>query len=291
MRIWTETTWMERPLSIYRLGPAVVLGGTIITNQARHWICGNKASFFDVLRGIEHKPEIVLANTTQGLGFFGHWLGDDCASFQAFQDHPELRSMRRPGWSDMAFYEQAFQQNWNEHEVMHTDNLILLRGLGFGNRKTERYRTLRRLLRERVPDRPASGRIVFIRRGASAKKREITNWDELSRRLEDHGIDILTPEGDTEAFVRSILDASLIITVEGSQACHAIYAVRDGGGLLVLQPPFQFYTAAQEWMRSLDLHCGMVIGHLDDDGFSVDPDEVLRMAERLLALSENRKAV
>lgn len=44
-------------------------------------------------------------------------------------------------------------------------------------------------------------------------------------------------------------------------------------------------------MRSLELHCGMVIGRNEQDGFSIDPDEVLSMVDRLLALKENREAV
>jgi hypothetical protein len=291
MRLWTDTRWTEAPMSIYRLGPAVVLGGTVITPQARHRLRDDHVGFRRALKGSVRQPEIVLANSLQGLKFFGHWLGDDCTAFEAFRDHPALWSVRRHAWSDMAYYEGAFRQDWQEQDVMQTDNLILLRDLGFGRRKTERYRTLRGRLREHVRDRQASGKIVFIRRGASAKKREIINWDELRQRLEDRGISIVTPEGDTASFVQNILDASLVITVEGSQACHAIYALREGGGLLVLQPPFQLHTAAQEWMRSLELHCGMVIGRTEQDGFSIDPDEVLSTVDRLLALTENREAV
>ncbi|MFC3166518.1 hypothetical protein [Paracoccus fontiphilus] len=89
---------------------------------------------------------------------------------------------------------------------------------------------------------------------------------------------------------RQILDASVIISVEGSQACHAIYALREGGALLVLQPPDQLYSAAQEWMRTLDMNCGMVIGTAAEGGFTINPDEVLQMVDRLLARTENREA-
>lgn len=291
MGLWTDTVWTEAPLSIYRLGPAVVLGGTVITSQARYWLRDYQVGLLRTLKTCVREPEIVLVNSLQGLKFFGHWLGDDCTAFEAFRDHAALRSVRRPAWSDIAFYEDAFCQSWQEQDIMQTENLIMLRDLGFSRRKAERYRTLRRRLRERVCERPAAGKIVFIRRGESAAKREITNWDELRQKLEDRGISIVTPEINTEHFVQSILDASLIITVEGSQACHAIYALKDGGGLLILQPPFQLHTAAQEWMRSLDLHCGMVIGRAEKDGFTIVPDEVLAMADRLLARSENREAV
>ena len=211
MRLWTDTRWTEAPMSIYRLGPAVVLGGTVITPQARHRLRDDHVGFRRALKGSVRQPEIVLANSLQGLKFFGHWLGDDCTAFEAFRDHPALWSVRRHAWSDMAYYEGAFRQDWQEQDVMQTDNLILLRDLGFGRRKTERYRTLRGRLREHVRDRQASGKIVFIRRGASAKKREITNWDELRQRLEDRGISIVTPEGDTASFVQNILDASLVM--------------------------------------------------------------------------------
>lgn len=284
MTLWTQTRWTEAPLHIFRLGPACILRGTVITRKAMHWMDVPRPMLNDLLVDVPSTPESVVLNSQQGLRFFGHWLGDDCSSYEAFPDHPGLISMKRPKWGDVAFYEKAFDQHWQDQNVIVSENLILLNSLGFSRRKGDRYRTLRHRLRKAIGPTGEPGKIVYIRRGPSAKMRTwIANDDDVATALEARGITVVTPEGDTAAFVRTILDAAIVITMEGSQARHSIYGLCDGGGLLILQPPDQAYGAAQEWMRVLDLHCGMVIGMPADEGFTVNPDEVLSMTDRLLA--------
>ena len=102
---------------------------------------------------------------------------------------------------------------------------------------------------------------------------------------------IVTAEGQSRDFINSMLDASIIITIEGSQDRHALYALRDGGGMVTLAPPDRFYIATHEWARNLDMHSGIVIGTVAEGGFTIDPDEVLQMVDRLLGRTENREAV
>ncbi|WP_207102712.1 glycosyltransferase family 61 protein [Paracoccus shandongensis] len=289
--VWTQTKWIETPISVFRLGPATIIGGVVATKTALHWMDWPQPKFREAFDQSPVSDETVIANSLQGLRFFGHWLGDDCTAYEEFRDHPDLRSMRRPKWNDLPFFEQAFDQHWQEDAIIRSNNLVLLRALGFDRRKAQHYRSLRKKLRKTVPEQGQSAKIVYIRRGASAKPRAIvTNEEMLIECFSKQGVEVVTPEGNAKTFAEKILDASIIISVEGSQACHAIYALREGGALLVLQPPDQVYSAAQEWMRTLDLHSGMVIGKAVEGGFTIDPDEVLQMVDRLLALTENREA-
>lgn len=230
MKVWTEKRWVESPLEIYELGPASIVGGVVATPSALHWFSPHQPRIADSLGVAPKTKETVVASSQQEMKFFGHWLGDDCAAYEAYRDHPHIRSMHRPKWADLPFFESAFAQDWKEHAVLQSDNLILLRSLGFDRRKAARYRILRERLRNAAAGDRRPNNIVFIRRGLTAKPRAIIrNEAELVRRLEEHGIEIATPEENTAAFMQKILDASLIISVEGSQACHAIYALRDGG--------------------------------------------------------------
>ncbi len=104
-------------------------------------------------------------------------------------------------------------------------------------------------------------------------------------------MEIITPESGRDEEIARIVDAALIISVEGSQATHSLFALREGGALLVLQPPDRFYAAPQEWMRSLDMHCGIVIGNARAEGFDIDADEVMYMADRLMALADRRSEI
>ncbi|WP_374302260.1 glycosyltransferase 61 family protein [Paracoccus sp. (in: a-proteobacteria)] len=284
-----ETRYMENPLSIYRLGEATILGGIIVTKSNRIFHSETvTASLKDAIASAPVTAEAVVPNSTQGLFYFGHWLGDDVSAFEAFRDDPGLVSLPLPPWPDTELYRKLFDQNWRQQRVVRTRSLTMLRDLGFSQRKAERYRGLRSRLRNRLKG--AGPEIVYLRRGPSGTARQIVNATELERRLAEAGIAILTPEQDGEHVVARALDAKLVISVEGSQACHAIYALRDAGSLLVLQPPDRFYAAPHEWMRTLDMNCGMVIGTAAEGGFSIDPDEVLQMVDRLLDRTENREA-
>lgn len=287
VKVLRQTEYTETPMQITRLGPATALGGIIITDDAtRHMLSYAPPQLRQALNAPTVIPEAVIPNSMQGLAYFGHWLGDDVSAYEAWRDHPGLTSLPLPSWRDTASYKALFDQNWNQMPVIRADSLILLRDMGFGHAKAARYRTLRARLRQRLgaAGDTTGGEVVFIRRGASGQQREIANWSALEQRLHAAGVRIVTPEGDTQALVAALLDASVIISVEGSQACHAIHTLKDGGALLVLQPPDRFYAAAQEWMRCLDMHCGMVIGHHAEDGFNIDPDEVMAMTDRLLNL-------
>lgn len=289
--IMNATSYVEAPLTTYDLGEATVIGGTIFTRTGRfrlsHLV---ECRLRDTLSAVPVQDEIILVNSMQGLRYFGHWLSDDVSAFEAYRGDPRVRSLPLPAWGDVAPYLDLFGQDWNQQMVMRTRSLRIARDLGFSARKADRYRSLRQRLRARMGTAGGTGKVVFLKRGPSGARREIVNTAELEQRLADAGVAIIQAEGGKD-FIHALLDATVIIAVEGSQACHAIYTLRNAGSLLVLEPPDRFYAAPHEWMRILDLNCGVVVGTVAEGGFVIDPDEVLAMVDRLLARSENREAV
>ncbi|MBK4214765.1 glycosyltransferase family 61 protein [Paracoccus caeni] len=281
--------YVERPLSTCDLGPATVVGGIIFTpdNRILH------SSFLHPgLRDITATPpevseRTVLINSMQGIRYFGHWLSDDVAAHEAFRGDSDLRALPLPGWSDARIYSRLFEQDWQGHMVIRSKALTLVRDLGFSLDKARRYRALRQRMRDNLGQPDERGKVVFLKRGPSGDPREIVNAAELETQLSAAGVMIVTAEGESEHFLRSMLDASVIITIEGSQDRHAIYALQDGGGMLTIAPPDRFYIASHEWARNLDMHSGIVIGTVAEGGFTVDPNEILSMVDQLLARVEN----
>ncbi|MDO5632874.1 MAG: glycosyltransferase family 61 protein [Paracoccus sp. (in: a-proteobacteria)] len=282
----TATAFLEVSADVFELGPATVAGGMIFSQHGRYFIGPKHPSFGQIRAAEQIDGPVVLANSTQGLKYFGHWLADDTPVFEQYRDHPGLLSLPRPTWTDAAAYEQLFDHNWHEVAAFSTPSLTVVRELGFNLSKAERLTRLRDRIRSKIaPAQP--GRIVFIRRGGSGESRDIVNWPELEPVLQQAGITILNPEGDTGEFVRQLLDASLIISVEGSQMCHAVYGIRQGGAILVLQPPDRFYNPHHEWARLMDIAYGFVVGQTAEGGFTIDADELLSMADRLLTTTGN----
>lgn len=279
--------YVEAPLERYHLGAATAIGGVLFTREAR--ILHSKfvnASLRDTFAHTEVQEDVILASSMQGLRYFGHWLSDDVSAFEAYRHHPGLMSLPLPAWSDAVEYRKLFEQSWRQNMIIRSRSMTVLRDLGFSRRKAARYHELRARLRKNFGASDNSGQVVFLKRGPSGDPREIVNSKELEQRLSRAGVRIVTPEGDFGAFLRAILDASVIITIEGSQDRHAIYSLRDGGGMLTLLPPDRFYVATHEFVRCLDMHSGMVIGTSAEGGFTINPDEVLEMTDRLLSRIE-----
>ncbi|MDO5613177.1 MAG: glycosyltransferase family 61 protein [Paracoccus sp. (in: a-proteobacteria)] len=282
----TATAFLEVPADVFELGPATVAGGMVFSQHGHYAISPQRPGFSQIRNAEPIDSPVVLANSAQGLKFFGHWVADDTTVFEHYRDHPGLLSLPRPVWKDAAAYEQLFDHDWHEVAAFSTPSLTLVRELGFNLSKAERFTRLRDRMRGKIaPVQP--GRIVFIRRGGSGANRDIVNWPELEPVLEQAGITILTPEDDTGEFIRQLLDASLIISVEGSQMCHAQYGIRPGGAVLVLQPPDRFYNPHHEWTRLMDIAYGFVVGRTAEGGFTIDADELLSMADRLLTMTGN----
>lgn len=279
------TEFVERPVSVARLPEATVMGGEIFSRGKPHFMVKRPKSW-RAHGGIEeiHTP-VTLANSEQGLKYFGHWLRDDCAVYPSLAEDfgGTILSMERPSWSDAVIYEQAFGQTWDDRSAFWTPELTLVRELGFNLRKQARIRELRAQLRKaHKPIEPGS--VIYLARGPSSASRDIVNDDDLRQALSARGVKVMVPEGDGTALVETLLDARVIITIEGSQAAHGTYTLADKGALLVLQPPTRFYNPHVEWTRLLDMDYGIVIGREKAEGFHIDPKEVLTMVDRLLAL-------
>ncbi|MDB6182111.1 glycosyltransferase 61 family protein [Paracoccus fistulariae] len=292
-KVMTADHYIENPLETLELTDAIVIGGVIFADGKA--LIHSKfvhPGLGDVVKSTPVMDDTVLINSMPGLRYFGHWLGDDTTAFEAYRQHPGLVSLPLPSWDNVPVYAGLFDHNWDQRMVLRSRKLTLVRDLGFSLDKADRYRTLRDRLRQNFGSLPENrSKVVFLRRGPSGDPRQIVNSSELERRLDAAGVQIVTAEGDTHQLIADMLDATIIISIEGSQDRHASYNLRDGGGMLSLLPPDRFYVSTHEWVRNLELNSGIVIGHAAEGGITIDPDEVLAMIDKLLARIETLDAV
>jgi hypothetical protein len=274
------TSWQETPTQRCELRDVLVLGGRILTRKANHY-AGPKSAHSALRAPVRSYTDVTVPNTVQGLMYFGHWLRDDCAAYELGRDMGrEIISLRRPSWSDCAAYEALFDQTWPEHDALAADSMLLIRDIGFN---LDKRRRLERLRARVQASGSADAGWVYLKRGPGGKARGIANESELVARLAAEGVRIVEPEQGGRALIESGLGAELIITVEGSQAAHALYLLRPGGSLLIIQPPDRFYNPHVEWTRMIGMRYGLVVGRMAEGGMTVPPDEILEMAERLTA--------
>lgn len=277
-----------RGLTEHVLEDVIIAGGQILAPGARYFL-GSGSPLRALQAPLRRFDTATLVNSQQGLKYFGHWLRDDCAAFEALREEPNLISMRRPDWPDGHVYEAAFGQAWDEVEFAHVGRLSVHRELGFNPDKARRIGRLRQKLRAAHSPRNA-GRIVYIGRGAGGEARDMSNRKEMETAFDAAGIRIVRPEAGSGELIENILDADMIITVEGSQAAHGVYTLADGGALLILQPPERFYNPHHEWTQLLGMRYGITIGEKDEISYRIYPDDVFRMIDRLLAAPRHSDA-
>ena len=223
---------------------------------------------------------VVITNSRPGLRYFGHWLRDDCAARE--MDLPgdaTLLSLTRPDWADSRYYETVFDQSWIDTKAFFARKLTVLTDIGFSPDKRKRLQKLRARLRQNAPANDRPGRIVYIRRGPGSVPRTMENEDALVAALSAAGVGVVDAESGGDAISREILDAKIIISIEGSQLSHATYNLAEGGAILVLQPPDRFYNPHHDWSRLLGMRYAIVVGRISEKSYTVDPDEVLRMLD------------
>jgi hypothetical protein len=269
-----------RPTIEYIINNAFAAGNRIYCNGERKLFSLATESF--EFSEFESVDEAALSSSFIGAHFFGDWLLHDCATMLLCEERFDFRFfMNMPVWPDRAVYERGFDFRFDGRSTLFCRKLVLFDDIYQNRAKIARLRALRTRIRNHYDGRPEGSGLFYIVRRASARDRTITNQDAVIAALEPLGFQTIRTEDDPDV-ARRLLDAQLIVSVEGSHLGHALYALRDGGGIVVIQPPERFDTAHFDWARQMDVAYGFTVGIANENGFAVDIDELLRIIDLVL---------
>lgn len=224
----------------------------------------------------EEYDQAAVRSSFIGCHFFGHWLRDDCATNLLASEYGTPISMPMPPWPDRAGYLALFGQRYLVHRRAHVRRLILFDDITQNAHKAARFRQLRAIV-ARGREAPATGRIVYLMRGSGGKQRSLVNEAEIADALARRGV--LTLQAETlgvPELISSLFGARMVISVEGSQLSHALFTLRDRGGVLAIQPPDRFFNSHMDWARALNMRYGVVIGEPRETGFHLPVSDLLR---------------
>lgn len=271
-----------------RIGPTLrmafsdvfIANGTIF-KSGRRWAFNDQAPITDRRGRLTEFDFVVCRSSFLGCHFFGHWLRDDCATHILASDFGIPMSMPAPAWPDRTSYLSFFGQCEVDLQNAVIRKLVVFDDVSQNEQKAIRLRLLRKELRTAVAGSPND--VVYLKRGAGGGARKLANEEELLDFFDAMRIKIVEPEAiETHQLVKDLIDAKLIISIEGSQISHALYCLRDKGALLVLQPPDRFFNPHMDWARALEMRYGSLVGHHADSGFRIDPDDLLRGIDMML---------
>lgn len=274
IRILRGGNRLVKGTTLYRFTNSLIAGSRVISNL------GYEEFSWPSKRWSFQSPSHIAVGTLKssylGCRFFGHWLRDDCATSRLNSIGHQI-NIPAPAWGDKESYLKFFEIHMeNSSNDLFVDDLYYYDDVHQNEHKRDRFIQLRQLLRKKI-HRTGNQDVVYIRRGATAKARPFVNEDAVIEALAARGVKIVCAEDqDTGNFIASILDASLVISVEGSQISHALYTLKSGGSVIAIQPPDRLFVSHYEWASIMDVGFGVIVGTPQLGGFSVAPEDVLR---------------
>jgi hypothetical protein len=178
----------------------------------------------------------ALFETWPGNRWFGNWLADDCVAYPLAEKFGRPVTTQPPGSSHAGEYERELGMEPVRLADTWCDELILFDDSSHNESKRQRASDLRRrLVRHEPPRHPG----VFLLRGGSGDRRQLTNEPEIAERLAvTRGFRVLDPMTASLAqIIEACAGAEVIAGIEGSHLVHGLMLMPEGATALVIQPP------------------------------------------------------
>jgi hypothetical protein len=277
LRIATATRATHLPTIAYHIKNATLVGGSIYSGTLRHWIRGKKPR----ANPARHLQTAAVASTPQGTRWFGHWLMDDCLTYEIARGYKNVVCVHNFFSDQQRMYQTYFDQDWTETESATIDHLIIFDDLGQNSYKRQRHAKLSKAVQQRFRAPKTSN--VYLRRGQSGTSRPIANEDEIIENLLKHGFILADIENDDlESVLAKLCNADLVVSVEGSHVSHCCYSLQEKAKLLLLQPSDRFCMIHSGWMGCIGARLGFVVGEQTEDGYLFPLVDILKTADLLM---------
>jgi len=277
----TSTTVTHAPTIAYHIKDATLFDGTIYVDRFKQPISATSLFRFD--SGEPRQIEAcALASSFLGTKYFGHWMTDDCTRYLLAERFGTTLCTRMPAYPHLHHYQRYFNQTWVPTDRAHIDHLIVFQDFSQNSFKRERYKILRNRIKAYFPEK-FGNTLIYLRRGNTGAPRTIQNEPQIMDALTKLGFVIVDIEFDSlEHIIGTLLNARLVVSIEGSHVAHCAYTVPESSGLLILQPSDSFSAVHRDWSESLGIRFGFVVGDVGDKGYQFPVPEILRTIELLM---------
>jgi len=282
----TSTSVTYAPTIAYHVRDAVLIDGRIYAGQFKQPIA-DSSLFVSSSRAPRNIKACALASSYLGTKFFGHWLADDCTRYLLAKTFGTPFCVRMPPYPHLQQYESCFDQDWTPTDRAYIDHAVVFQDFSQNSLKQERYRDLRERIKTHFHP-SGRGTHVYLQRGKTGALRTIQNEQEIIDALSRQGFVVLDVGTDSLShIIQTLLNAKLVVSLEGSHVAHCIYTIPEDSGLLILQPPNQFSAVHREWSECLGIRFGFVVGSIERDGYHFSPADILRSIDLILNKMSN----
>ena len=230
--------------------------------------------------GVAHQVEsMLLCSTPSGSRYFGDWLvADNCRELLAremniepLKIRPHTQYIHLPELNKIL----GLRETYNEGTIF-IKNLYVTNDQGYNANKRARCNELRSNLRKNIVNDGKHNQMIYIGRGSSySSGRGLINEAEVIEYLSSIGFLIIDPtQTSAIEILEKTINCSVVVGIEGSQLAYGFLALKEGGLMLTLQPPYHFQSAFRPRCDAVGVRWGFVVGVEQTGGFDIDVKDV-----------------
>lgn len=268
------------PTTAYRIENAFLADGTLYFDGG-YDIASSRKKRAIVLGTVSHLHDAQLCTYAPANIYFGHWLRDALA-MELLAEQRGLPALSYAGhvWKHERGYRELTNLRGFPVSQCTVDNLWVIDDRGLNSSWVRRFQELRSRIRANTTPlitRYSAGGAVYLTRGKSGDGRQFVNEEEIGNLLAREGFQIIEPERCSANELAFVLSRSqLVLTIEGSALNHAQMAMKQGSGILTIQPPNRFNAFHKLLTDFSRIRFGYVVGDAQHQGYSVNPDRLMR---------------
>jgi hypothetical protein len=280
--IMTKMRGTNGPTFAYHIRDATLFDGSIYSDNLRYFVA-EPQRFNRRSSEVESFDSCALVSSFYGMKYFGHWLRDDC-SFQHLASELCLRPLCLPvsPAPHVAQYKSLFGQIYQPVVRARIRDLVIFEEHSQNSLRLKQYEALRARIAARFP-RKGQERFIYLKRGKTGIPRVLENEDQVIEVLMKRGFSVVDVENDElHNIISTLVDAKVVISIEGSHIAHCTFAIPRNGGLLVLQPADRFAANHRLWTNCLGVQHGFVVGPVSEHSYIFDPKEIMRTLDLMM---------
>ena len=274
-------TYTHAPTIAYHVRDATIFDGSVYAGNLRHFIADTK--LFGDGGTPRHLKVAGLASTTVGNRYFGHWLRDDCVQYLLAEQTGATVCISSQTSDHKTRYASYFGQDWTPTDRAVVDDFVIYQDFSQNSLKLERYRFLSSKINAGFSAPAERTGLVYLRRGETGAARPIHDEPVLIDMLVKRGFVVIDiGRDDLDQVLKTLLQARLLVSIEGSHMTHCVYTLNENSGLLVLQPADRFTAVHRHWAASVGVPFGFVVGARSEQGYRFSLDEILQTIDLVL---------
>lgn len=235
----------------------------------------------------ERWGRVLYAGTPATQRWFGHWVHDGLSTALLGSGYEAVTLPTPSGWQHAFELDRALGFGVSRPLRGWVDELSYCIDYGQGSLKRARYARLREDWRIALGSPPRrSGHRVYLRRGDRGEKaRRLEGAARFEDELRGYGFRVVDHlEHSATELARELLDAEVVVSVDGSHVVHALMAMKAGGVVISLVEADRFTTNLAGIVDGFGMRNGLVVLEgTGSTGYRVDVAEVLRTLDRALA--------